>query len=237
MSKRYTRNIKQDKNFSELDIIIPAAGLGKRMKSYGPKSLIKIYKEKSILDLQIERINKTFPKANIILVTGFKSDNVMNDSPDNIIKIENESYQLTNVARSIGIGLRASKNNVLIIYGDLIFNKECLECIKFNKSGIVASKTLMKKNEVGCTINNKLEVENMMYDLEIKWGQISFFKGYELNLLKKICWNPDNYNLFGFEVINRIIEYGGSINVFTDKKAKVIDIDNYKDIELVKGII
>ncbi|NVM34819.1 MAG: UTP--glucose-1-phosphate uridylyltransferase [Candidatus Lokiarchaeota archaeon] len=236
MSK-YVKTIKQDKNFSELDIIIPAAGLGKRMKSYGVKSLIKVYKEKTILDLQLEKINKTFPKANIILITGFQSDELMNSSPDNIIKIENESYNSTNVARSIGMGLRASKNNVLLIYGDLIFNTKCLECIKFNNSGIVASKTLMKKNEVGCTINNKLTVENMMYDLEIKWGQISFFKGYELKLLKKICWNPNNYNLFGFEVINSIISYGGSINVFNDKNARVVDIDNYKDIELAKGII
>jgi len=237
MPRRYSRNIKQDLNFSELDIIIPAAGLGKRMKSYGTKSLIKVYKEKTILDLQLEKINKIFPKANIILITGFKSDELMENSPDNIVKIENESYHSTNVARSIGIGLRASKNNVLVIYGDLVFNNQCLECIRFNHSGIVASKNLMKKNEVGCTVNNKLAVENMMYDLEVKWGQISFFKGYELKLLKKICWNPNNYNLFGFEVINNIINYGGSMNVFNDKDAKVIDIDSYKDIELVKGII
>jgi UDP-N-acetylglucosamine pyrophosphorylase len=48
-----TRNIspiKNDIDGKELTVIIPAAGEGTRMKSYGPKSLIKIGKNLTILE-------------------------------------------------------------------------------------------------------------------------------------------------------------------------------------------
>ena len=238
MSFKYIKKIK-DESFEDLDIIIPSAGMGKRMKSYGPKSLIKIKKNKSILDIQLEMLNEKFPHSNIILVSGFQSNHLMNNSPENLIKIENEGYESNNVARSIGMGLRAtSKRKILIVYGDLVFNNECLECINYNHSSIVASNDIMKKNEIGCIINPKnLYLENMMYDLKLKCGQISLFTGNELKILKEICWNPQNYNLFGFEVINKIMQQGGKFKVGTDKRIKAIDIDSSKDLDLVRGII
>ena len=119
MPPKYIKYIDQP---TPIDIIIPCAGLGRRMKSYGPKSLIVIKKNLRIIDNQLKLLKKNFPTANIILVTGFESDAVMNSTPMDIVKIENENYDTTNVMRSIGIGLRACKRDVLIVYGDLIFN-------------------------------------------------------------------------------------------------------------------
>lgn len=238
MSLKYIKTIKDD-GFEDLDIIIPAAGMGKRMKSYGPKPLIKIKKEKTILDFQLDILKTKFPNSNIILVSGFQSVNLMQNSPSSLIKIENESYENNNVARSIGIGLRAThKGKVLVVYGDLVFNKKCLDCLDYNHSCILASNEIMKKNEIGCIVNPKnFFLENMMYDLELKWGQISLFTGHELKILKEVCWNPQNYNLFGFEAINKIMQYGGKFKVRTEKGLKVVDVDSSKDLELVRGII
>lgn len=238
MSVKYIKTIKDD-GFEDLDIIIPAAGMGRRMKSYGPKPLIKIKKDKTILDLQLDMYRSKFPNSNIILVSGFQSLHLMKNSPDHLIKIENESYQCNNVARSIGMGLRASQNGkVLVVYGDLVFNKLCLDCLDYNHSCVLASNEIMKKNEIGCIVNTKnFYLENMMYDLQLKWGQISLFTGHELKVLKEICWNPQNYNLFGFEAINKIMQYGGKFKVRTEKDLKVVDVDSSKDLELVRGMI
>ncbi len=124
MTIRYIKEINKP---TDIDIVIPAAGLGKRMKSYGAKPLIKIRGNTSIIDNQIRILKKFLPNSNIIIVCGFDADNLMNKTDENIVKIENENYVGTNVVRSIGMGLRATKRDVLIVYGDLIFNEKCIE--------------------------------------------------------------------------------------------------------------
>lgn len=234
MSIKYIKDIDQK---TPIDIIIPAAGLGKRMKSYGPKPLIKIKKNLRIIDHQIKMIKEVIPNSQIILVCGFESQALMDNTPDHIIKVENEMFCETNVVRSIGMGLRASRREVLIIYGDLIFNTACLENLNYNKSSIIVGNNIMKNSEVGCVVNRKEKVENLMYDLEEKWGQMIFLKGRELAQFKEVCWNPDNYRMFGFEALNEVIEKGGLINACYHDDMRAVDIDSSKDLEKVKDII
>jgi len=231
------RHIKVISEPTQIDIIIPAAGLGRRMKSCGPKPLISIKPNTTIIENQLKIFKKIVPNSNIILVTGFESDRLMNQTPDSLIKVENERYAETNVVRSIGMGLRACKNDVLIVYGDLIFNDFAIQALDFNNSCILVGNEIMNDKEVGCIVNSRGSVENMMYDLPVKWGQISFFRGRELNLLKQICWNPQSYGLFGFEAFNYIIANGGKLAGCYNKKARVIDIDTNKDLEKVGTVL
>ena len=94
MKFKNTTNIRGKKS-QKYSIIIPSAGMGKRMRSYGPKSLIKITPEKNIVENQIEIINDNFTNHEIILVCGFEADKLMNNTPKNLIKIENENNQLS----------------------------------------------------------------------------------------------------------------------------------------------
>ena len=230
------RHIKAINEPTPIDIIIPAAGLGRRMKSYGPKPLIRVKGSKTILDNQLRVFKKLLPNANIILVCGFQALQLMNSTPSNIIKIENENYETTNVARSIGLGLRASQRDVLIVYGDLVFNDFFIEQMNLNKSSVFVGEDIMSNSEVGCTTNKKV-LEHMMYDLPNKWGQMVFLKDRELEMFKQICWNPNNYNMFGFEVVNEVVASGGTFQCSSHPKAKVIDIDSSKDLERVSEII
>jgi choline kinase len=111
-----------------LSIIIPAAGVGKRMRSYGPKSLIPLNHEETVISRQINLLKKLFlHHSEIIVVVGFESEKIIRNLPKWVKVIENENYATTNVARSIGMALRiASNNNVLIVYGDLVFNIHAL---------------------------------------------------------------------------------------------------------------
>ena len=223
---------------SEISVIIPAAGTGKRMKSYGPKPLIKVG-DSSIINSQISIIQSLVNVKDIILICGFKAERLMDLTPNAIIKIENESYEDNNVARSIGMGLRAVRKSdtVMIVYGDLVFNSAAIECLDLQRSCIIVGASTMGDAEVGCIVGSDNTLANMMNDLPSKWGQIAVFKGRELELLKELCWDKKNYRKFGFEIINRIIEKGGVFHCVQGDDVKIMDIDTSKDIQRAKGIL
>ena len=58
-----------------VSVIIPAAGMGRRMKSYGPKPLIKIGNS-TIIKNQVSLLKSYIPNSNIILV--FSSNKIDN---------------------------------------------------------------------------------------------------------------------------------------------------------------
>ena len=97
-----------------ITVIIPAAGVGRRMKSYGPKPLIMIG-ESTVINIQIDTIRSQLDVRDIILICGFRAEKLMNETPNSIVKIENESYEASNVVRSIGMGLSAIRDAETVI--------------------------------------------------------------------------------------------------------------------------
>jgi choline kinase len=227
-----------DKTPSNIIVIIPAAGIGRRMKSYGPKPLIMVG-ESTVINIQISTIRSHIDVRDIILICGFRAEKLMNETPDTITKIENESYANNNVIRSIGMGLRAIRDadTVVVVYGDLVFNSAAIESLNLERSCVVIDNKHMGASEVGCIIDNEGHLANMMYDLPAKWGQIAVFKNHELALLKEFCWDKKNYNKFGFEIINRIVERGGVFECICNEDVKIVDIDTSKDINTAIGIL
>lgn len=221
-----------------MSVIIPAAGLGTRMKSYGPKSLIKI-NDTTIIEQQIKYINKFFYRPQIILVVGYQAEKVkLALKKKKITVVENKDWATTNVVSSIGLGLQHSiYNNVLIIYGDLVFN-ECTLKVPFGAYSMILTDTygLMKDEEVGCTVSGNV-VEHMMYDLPNKWAQIAYFTNKEKVLLDKISTEKKYDNYFGFEIINMIINSGGQFAVYNNQDIRITDIDSSKDLLRVEDIL
>ena len=238
MSRKHIQKIYQDKTPNNtVCAVIPAAGCGRRMKSYGPKALLEIHDE-NIITNQINILEKVVPRISISLVCGFKAEKLMKNLPERIIKIENEFYETTNVVRSIGVGLRTIRDSatLILVYGDLFFNDIAIKCLDLSYSCILINDTTMTDEEVGCVVDENGILQNMMYDLPNKWAQVAVFNGLELKLLKQLCWDKKNYHKFGFEIINEIIEKGGKFACLKHKKCKVIDIDTSKDIERAKEI-
>jgi CTP:phosphocholine cytidylyltransferase-like protein len=207
------------------------------MKSYGCKSLLNI-RDKKLIDIQVENIRNVFPTNEIILVTGFDSDRLINNSPTDIIKIENERYYDNNVIRSISIGMHATKDNdhILIVLGDLLFNTEALSEIDINQSSIIISND-MDDGEVGCNMNGKGYLEYMMFDLPNKWGHILYLTSKELTLFKRLLLNKYNDKKFCFEIINQVINQGGKFKCIMNDKIKTMDIDTSKDLQKAQEFI
>lgn len=235
--KKHIKPIYVNINDILVHIIIPSAGIGRRMKSYGCKSLLYVKNEK-LIDIQIKSIKENIPNNDIILITGFDSERLINNSPKDIIKIENEKYYENNVVKSINIGLRATKNNnhILILFGDILLNNKALEAIDFSRSCIIISNH-MHEGEVGCNINDNGYLEYMMFDLPNKWGHIIYLTNKELMLFKKIASNKISEKKFCFEIINDIINQGGKFKCIQHKDIKVMDIDTSKDLQIAQGFI
>ena len=227
------KGLAKDEPYS---IILLCAGAGFRIKSYGVRSLLKV-KNQTIIDRQLSLFRKHLAAKEVIMVCGYQAPKLMNKTPQSLIKIENEKFERTNVVRSLGMGLRAMTTDAaLVIYGDLVFNKETITKLTFRESFVLYEPTGEVKDSLGCTIHNN-ELKQIFYKLPNRWAQISFFINKELRILQSICWNNNNYNKFGFEAINDIISRGGKFAAHSPDKMKLIDIDNYKDLETASKLI
>ena len=241
MSKAIRNVTKASKSYpkktQKYSIIIPCAGQGSRMLSFGAKSLIKIKNNETLIDRQLKILNDIFVKKEIILITGFESEKVMENTPDYLIKIENPYYDTTNVLKSISIGLRAATtDNVIIVYGDLFFNHNIFMVAFNNESMIVVdSSGHMKEDEVGCILHDNY-LQHMCYELPNKWAQIIFLTGKELQIFSQIAHNKKNSKHFGFEAINALLELGGKLIPFFPENAIVTDMDCHQDLQRIKKI-
>ena len=109
-----------------MNLILLAAGkssrIFKRIKKN--KCLIKINRIPLIRHI----INKTKHSLikNIIIITGFKPQNIKNELKDlkGIKFINNNKYQFTDMVHSSVLGLKKSKFDTLISYTDIIFTKK-----------------------------------------------------------------------------------------------------------------
>jgi len=222
-------------NSDRLTIIVPTAGVGRRMKSYGPKSLIELFTDETILSRQLAIFEQCFPFAEVIFVVGFESDKIVKKLPKNVKVIENELFETTGVVRSIGMGLRvASNDSVMVVYGDTVFDEEAITSL-FREESAIAAYTAGKKDEVGIITNSQGYAENLTYISKKSWSHLAFFPNKELDMARRFCYNRSNYMKFGFELLNEIIDRGGKFKVIEDSFA--IDIDTYSDLNFTKDLV
>jgi len=239
MANTATRNITSAKkqikpNTSELSIVIPAAGMGRRMKSYGPKALINIYDNMTLIERQVELLWSVYPKAEIFVVVGFEAERIRKRLSDYPVRfILNPMHETTNVLYSIGLAMQAIiSNEVMIVYGDLIFNESAIRNLRGSSKVVVDNKGLLKKREVGLITQNK-KVTNFSFGLEKKWGQITYLTGKELYLFKEIAIKKESSQWFGYEALNYVLDRGGKLQSVSPPAMKIFEIDIAKDLEKI----
>ncbi len=222
-----------------LSIIILSAGLGKRMKSYGPKALIRLSDTETVISRQISILGAIYPGSEILVVVGFGAEKISRDFKDryNIKLIYNPNYENVNVAHSISVGIKnASHKNVLIVYGDLVFNTDTLKGFYPDKSTIIYdSQKKMGPEEVGLTVIDNT-VSTFSYGLPTKWAQIIYLAEPETRLTEKIIYKPEKHKMFGFEILNSIIDMGAEFQAVQPAEMDIVEIDASKDIAKAKKV-
>ena len=137
---RYTTAVKKRPSTTiennDLSVIIPAAGTGHRMKSYGPKCLLPISTTQTIIENIIKNVKKVYPNSEITTVVGFEADRVIKTIPKGVRIIENQFYSETNVVESLRLALNSITNTIVLkIYCDLIFNTKFFNNV-YKKHGV-----------------------------------------------------------------------------------------------------
>lgn len=232
---RFTSTIKKKGSGTTaenpLTVIIPVAGMGHRMKSYGPKCLLQANQKETILGKTITNIKKEYPHSDIIVVVGFESEKVVKSLPHSVRVVENARYRDTNIGESIRLGINASANKkLLIVYGDLIFNVHSIRDLTSDGPCVVVdSKSRFKENEVGVTIVDGF-VTNFAYGLSNKWSQIAYFEDESFEALKLLCSDKRKNKLYPFELFNIIINSGIVIKAKEPKGMLIREIDSLKDL-------
>jgi choline kinase len=226
---RYTTHIKDTKN-DNITFIVLSAGVGSRMRSYGPKCLFKTSDE-TILDKQLSMINSNFVGNETILVVGFESRKIIKKIPENIRVVENQLYQTTNSAESLRLAINNSTGDrIFFMHGDLIFNKETLNNLDFSRSFIIVdSKNQIQNDEVGVTVVND-KATFFSYGLDTKWCQMAYIRGKELSILKSLYNKAGKDKLYTFEILNMIIEKKGTLVTVEPKDMYIKEIDSFKDL-------
>lgn len=223
---------------SKIKVIIPAAGAGKRMRSYGPKGLIDIC-GKPLLKRQIDCIRNCIPNSEVTIVTGFEAHKIKQHiKTENVTFCFNEFYQDTNVAYSIYLAMRKvhDYDGILIVYGDLVFNEATLSNFDLSKSFVIVdNKKQMADEEVGVHINGEA-IQQFTYNSDTKWAQIAYLQGEELDLFMYAMEEQSAERFFGFEILNYILDNEGQLTAVFKPEMKIAEIDYAKDIYKARDI-
>ena len=233
---RFVRSITQVQacnNKQDISIAILSAGIGARIKSYEPRSMIKIG-SKTLIGHQINTLEQCFESPEIIAVVGYGADKITKRVRGSVRIVENQIYQETNTSESMRLAFNnTTKNNFLFIHGDLYFNQDTLSNLDYNKSFIlIDDKNQFSDKEVGVT-SNKNVATILSYGLPVKWAQIAYITGKEIEILKKIFHKFDSISKknLSFEIINKMISMGASFQCYQPTKMSILEIDCIKDLK------
>lgn len=219
------------KSLPKPTIIIPCAGNSSRMRTYEPKALTPVHANELLILRQIRLLSKVFPKSEICVVVGYDAEKVCAVLPKNIHVVENQLYDVTNVGKSIGLALRATcAKQALIVYGDLVFSEALISQLNTDSpSALLDPAGIIRNDEVGAVIN-KGYVEHFFYAHATKWCQIAFLKNKELSMFSELANDPANCRMYGFEIMNHVIERGGKIKGYSVDDLNMVEVDASKDV-------
>lgn len=237
MTKPHITTTKGRASSKRISFIIPTAGIGRRMKSYGPKSLLNIKPNLPLLNYQIKQIKSCYPESEIIVVVGFESHKLFGIIPPEVRVVENENYESTNIVRSISFGIRASiYDNIFIVPGDMAFNKNTILNVDVNKSfAIIDKNDEMCKEIVGINYTNN-KVLHFSFGLNIKWSTLAYLTQKEAIEFRKYIHDKKNMNCYMYEILNTIIDRGGQINAEFPQEMQILKIHNPKDVTTLQSI-
>ena len=131
-TRQITTPIKKTNNKSDIAVIILSAGVGNRIKSNEPRSLIKIG-GKTLIEHQINFVENNIEDAETIGVFGYSADKIIKKIAGKIRIVENQIFDKTNNSESLRLAVNnTNKKNILFFHGDLYFNHEILRAVEKN---------------------------------------------------------------------------------------------------------
>ena len=238
------------------------AGKGTRLGSANmgnAKSLIKFENGKTLLDLQIDSMEKSGVIDEVIMILGFQNKKIQNKIKllkNNKIKIKtvlNPFYETTNNLVSLWCARSEMNDEFLITNGDNYFIPDVFKQMKKNTSkGYCLAISIKDKKDYGSDhmkihLSNKKNVINASKKIKknkadaVSTGlfMVSGKKNTEIfkKILDDLVMNKKNHNKFWLEALNQLHKNGflvKSLEFYGKNVWKEIDFP--EDIEIAKAL-
>ena len=225
-----TRRNHVDKN--NITVIILAANIGYGMRSYGPKALLNINDNETLLEYQLNMIQTSFPNADIILVVGFIADRIIKHCPEGVRIVENQLYETTSEVEQVRLALNCTlTDNILIIKDDIVFNNDTFYAITKDQSCLIYdSRNQIDDSNIGITIiDNKATI--FSYDIDTKWCHIVYLTQKDAKMLKTICNKKDRGKMYLHEALNIMLERIDTINAIEPVGMEIVKINTSRHLQ------
>lgn len=217
------------KDPSTTSVIIYSCG-NYKMKSLGPKPLIKVYGNINLLDYQIDIIKRVIPNVDILVCVGEDAEKVVSNKKKSTRIIENQQFNETNEVEYIRLGMNATTTDkVIIINGDIIFNIDHIRYFHNNKGSCTLFDIRnLKDDEIGIVANDG-KMTSMGYKLEKKWTSLISFVGDDIDLISKILNNRSRKRQYFFEALNSFLDR--KMIKVEEAQGTLIKVDSAKSLE------
>jgi hypothetical protein len=213
-------------------IILLNALPDKKIKSIGNKCLIPVGNKINLLDYHIATINKIYKNPEIVVVCGFDTKKIkkyIEDKHRNIIYIDHEITEYTNIGQSILTALSVVSNkNCLIINANNILHKKAIDqVVKYKGQSFV----LTKKNsgDIGY-ISDTSKIINCYYGLPHSVCEVLYINENDFDKFSTIK-HHDISKMYMFEIINHCINLDIKIKPVVVAETSVTSLENLQNIK------
>ena len=178
------------KRNNDMNAIILAAGKGERLQPLTnniPKCMVKLF-NKTLLEYQID-VFKSCKINDITVVTGYEADKI---KIEGVNFLHNQNYDTTNMVETLFCAKEKLTENVIISYGDIIFEKQVLQkLINSNWDSSVIIDSQWKKywqmrfdNPLDDVESLRIDENGLITNIGMKVNSLEEIQGQYIGLMK-----------------------------------------------------
>ena len=178
------------KRNNDMNAIILAAGKGERLRPLTnkiPKCMVKLF-NKTLLEYQID-VFKSCKINDITVVTGYEADKI---KIEGVNFLHNQNYDTTNMVETLFCAKEKLTENVIISYGDIIFEKQVLQkLINSNWDSSVIIDNQWKKywqmrfeNPLDDVESLRIDENGLITNIGMKVNSLEEIQGQYIGLMK-----------------------------------------------------
>jgi choline kinase len=180
-----------------------AAGMGTRLGRPYPKPLTRLHDGRSILQQQVDNLDRAFPGCPVQVVVGYKKELIMEALPDAAF-VYNPEYDQTNTAKSLLRAVRhAGPCGLLWLNGDVVFEPDLLSAllpvVETGTSAVCVNTARVAEEEVKYTLDGDGFIRELSKTVEGGLGEavgINFVAPGDLPSLQRQLLACDDQDYF-----------------------------------------
>lgn len=228
-ARKYIHQIKNVSTDKITFIILCAKKSNRRGFDNIPLTPISI--KECLIDRQIETIKSGYKNSEIIIMSGFEYDRVVNHihkkKYDNVRIVENSNYKMSNTIDGWRNAINVSlEQDTYIIHGDRVFSQSCIINNDINNSHVIVHNTNKHNYNLGISSDGNRLI-NMSYGLPKVWSEILFISKKDFSIARDILNEYKQKKIYTVE---------GFINYLSNQVSVLVLNKKQKDIQELKEI-